>query len=52
MINSIIPVLVIIFVLGILLSMLYLLNSWVNKYLNLKKEQNELLREIANKMNR
>lgn len=52
MINSIIPVLVIIFVLSILLSMLYLLNSWVKKYLDLKKEQNELLREIANKMNR
>ncbi len=47
---SIFPILVIVFYLGILYGVLYVIYKWVSKFLALRQEQNDLLREIINKM--
>lgn len=44
------PILVVIFYLAILLGILYLIYKWVNKFISLRQEQNDLLREIINKI--
>jgi hypothetical protein len=44
------PILVIIVYLAILFGILYLIYKWVNKFITLRQEQNDLLREIINKM--
>ena len=36
--------------LAITFGILYLIYRWVNKFISLKQEQNDLLREIINKM--
>lgn len=44
------PFLIVIFYLAIIFGILYLINSWVNKLFRLKQEQNDLLKEVVNKM--
>jgi len=44
------PFLIIIVYLAILFGILYLIYKWVNKFISLRQEQNDLLREIINKM--
>jgi hypothetical protein len=44
------PFLIIIIYLTILFGVLYLIYKWVNKFISLRQEQNDLLREIINKM--
>lgn len=44
------PFLIIIIYLAILFGVLYLIYKWVNKFISLRQEQNDLLREIINKM--
>ncbi len=45
-----IPILVGIVYLAIIFGILYLIYKWVNKFITLRQEQNDLLREIINKM--
>ena len=33
-------------------GLLYLIYTWVNKFINLRQEQNDLLREIINRMDK
>lgn len=47
---QIIPMMFVIFYLVILLVVFYLIYTWVNKFISLKQEQNDLLREIVRKM--
>lgn len=48
---NIIPVLIIIlFYLALLFGIFYLIYRWVTKFLFLKQEHNELLKEIVKKM--
>lgn len=47
---SLFPILILIVYLAIIFGILYLIYTWVNKFLALRQEQNELLREIINKM--
>jgi len=47
---SIIPILVIGFYLAIIVTVFYFVYTWVNKFISLKGEQNELLREIIKRM--
>jgi len=47
---SFLPILLIIIYLAILFGILYLIYKWVNKFIYLRQEQNDLLREIINKM--
>jgi hypothetical protein len=44
------PFLIMIVYLAILFGILYLIYKWVNKFISLRQEQNNLLREIINKM--
>lgn len=44
------PILIITIYLTIIFGVLFLVYSWVNKFISLKKEHNELLREIIKKM--
>ena len=44
------PFLIMIVYLAILFGILYLIYKWVNKFISLRQEQNDLLREIINKM--
>ena len=39
-----------VFYLSIVIGAFYLIYTWVNKFISLKKEQNDLLREIVKKM--
>ena len=43
-------VMITIFYLGILAVIFYLIYTWVNKFISLRQEQNELLREIVKKL--
>lgn len=36
--------------LAIIFGIIYMIYRWVNKFISLKQEQNNLLREIINKM--
>lgn len=47
---AIFPLLIIIIYLGIIFGILYLIYTWVNKFIALRQEQNDLLREIIKKM--
>jgi ABC-type bacteriocin/lantibiotic exporter with double-glycine peptidase domain len=47
---TIIPILIFLFYLVILVIVFILIYTWVNKFISLKKEQNDLLREIIKKM--
>ena len=44
------PFLIIIIYLGIIFGILYLIYTWVNKFIVLKQEHNDLLREIIKRM--
>ena len=44
------PLLIVLFYLAILGGIFYLVYTWVNKFLELKREHNDLLREIIKKM--
>ncbi len=44
------PFLIFIVYLAILFGILYLIYTWVNKFISLKQEHNDLLREIIKKM--
>jgi len=44
------PIPILIVYLAILFGILYLIYKWVNKFISLRQEQNDLLREIINKM--
>jgi len=44
------PILIVIVYLAILFGIFYLIYKWVNKFIALRQEQNDLLREIINKM--
>jgi len=41
---------IVVFYLAILFVILYLIYTWVNKFIALKQEHNDLLREIIKKM--
>ncbi len=47
---AIFPFLIILIYLGITFGILYLIYTWVNKFIVLRQEQNDLLREIIKKM--
>lgn len=47
---AIFPLLIIIIYLGIIFGILYLIYTWVNKFIELRQVQNDLLREIIKKM--
>ena len=44
------PIVITIFYLTIVGVLFYLVYTWVNKFIALRKEQNSLLRDIINKM--
>ena len=44
------PFLMISFYLAIIIGVFYLIYKWVNKFISLKQEHNDLLREIIRKM--
>jgi hypothetical protein len=44
------PILIVVFWLAILFAVLYLINKWVNAIISLRRQQNDLLREIIKKM--
>ena len=46
----ILPILIGIIYLTVIFGVLYLIYTWVNKFILLKQEHNELLREIIKKM--
>lgn len=47
---TLIPILLIVIYVAIVVSILYLIYTWVNKFIELKQEQNNLLKEIIEKM--
>lgn len=47
---TLIPFLLIVIYVAIIVGILYLIYSWVNKFIELKQEQNNLLKEIIEKM--
>lgn len=47
---TLLPILIFPVYLAILAGIFYLIYTWVNKFLVLKQEQNDLLREIIKKM--
>jgi len=47
---SIIALLNILFYIAIIAGVFYMIYTWVNKFIALKKEQNDLLREIIKKL--
>jgi len=46
----ILPMLIGIIYLTVIFGVLYLIYTWVNKFISLKQEHNDLLREIIKKM--
>lgn len=44
-------ILIVFFYIAIFVAILILIISWVNKFIGLRREQNEILREILKKMN-
>lgn len=44
------PFLIILVYLAVLAGIIYLIYTWVNKFIALRQEQNDLLREIIKKM--
>jgi len=49
---SFLPILFVLIYLGIIAGILYLINIWVNRSVNVRKDQNELLRELIQKMDK
>jgi len=47
---SVFPILIFLFYMVILATVLYFIYTWVNKFISLKKEQNDLLREIIKRL--
>lgn len=47
---SFFPFLFVIVYLAIIFGILYLIYTWVNKFISLKEEHNSLLREISRKL--
>ncbi|SFB88695.1 hypothetical protein SAMN04489722_101181 [Algibacter lectus] len=47
---SVFPFLFFIVYLAVIFGILYLIYKWVTTFINLKREQNDILREISNKM--
>lgn len=47
---TLLPLLSFFIYLPILIGIMYLIYTWVNKFIALRQEQNELLREIIKKM--
>lgn len=47
---AVFPFLIVIVYLAIFAGILYLIYTWVNKFIALRQEQNELLREIIKKL--
>ncbi len=45
-----VPILFFIVAIGLNIVMIYFIYTWVNKYLHLKQEQNDLLKEIIQKI--
>jgi phosphotransferase system glucose/maltose/N-acetylglucosamine-specific IIC component len=45
-----IPILVVVFYLVVICAILFLIYTWVNKFISLKQEHNHLLGEILKKM--
>jgi len=48
---SFFPILMIIYW-AVIIGVFYLIYTWVNKFISLKKEHNDLLREIVKKMDK
>ncbi len=48
----ILPILIVLVYLAIFAGVLYLIYTWVTKFIKLKQEHNDLLREIIKKMDR
>lgn len=44
------PLFLVLGYLAILVGLFYLIYTWVNKFISLRQEQNDLLREIIKKM--
>ena len=44
------PLLMMVFYLAVIIGLFYLVYTWVNKFIALKEEHNNLLREIIRKM--
>ncbi|MBV5282076.1 MAG: hypothetical protein JZU53_06520 [Paludibacter sp.] len=44
------PILIVLFYLTIIAAVFYLVYTWVTKFISLKEEQNNLLREIIKRM--
>lgn len=42
-------IVIILFYLAVIIGILYLIYTWANKFISLKQEQNELLKEIVRK---
>ena len=49
---SIFPILIVAFYFTILIAVFYLVYTWVNKFISLKEEQNDLLREIIERIDK
>lgn len=47
---SFLPFLIVIVYVVIIVGILYMIYKWVNQFISLRQEQNDLLREIINKM--
>ncbi|MBC8003872.1 MAG: hypothetical protein H7X84_00245 [Verrucomicrobia bacterium] len=47
---GLLPLLILPVYLGILVAIFYLIYTWVNKFIALRQEQNDLLREIIKRM--
>lgn len=47
---ALLPFIIILVYIAILAGILYLIYTWVNKFIVLRQEQNDLLREIIKKM--
>ncbi len=47
---TVFPFVIVFFYLVFIAGILYLIYTWVNKFISLKQEQNELLKKIVEKM--
>lgn len=47
---ALLPIFFVLIYLGIFIGVLYLVYTWVNKFIALRQEQNDLLREIIKRM--
>jgi hypothetical protein len=47
---ALLPLLIVLVYLAVLIGIFYLIYTWVSKFIALRQEQNDLLREIIKKM--